>query len=105
MVGEQAQEMQLAHWISTTQIGWLSNWVPPWVSMWFGVYPTYETMVAQLSGAALVVGSYYAARYTRHTLTSDSNGDVNNFQFSRVSSDTVIRSITADGTTNTCPQG
>jgi high-affinity iron transporter len=105
MVGEQAQEMQLAHWISTTQIGWLSNWVPAWVSMWFGVYPTYETMVAQLSGAALVVGSYYAARYTRNTLTSDSNGDVNNFQFPRVSSDTVIRSITADGTTNTCPQG
>jgi high-affinity iron transporter len=73
MVGEQAQEMQLAHWISTTQIGWLSNWVPAWVSMWFGVYPTYETMVAQLLAAAVVVGSYYAARHSRNTPTADSN--------------------------------
>jgi high-affinity iron transporter len=73
MVGEQVQEMQLAHWIPTTQIGWLENWVPAWVRMWFGVFPTYETMVAQLLAAALVIGSYYAARHARNTPTSDSN--------------------------------
>src|SRR5207248_9441361 len=28
MVGEQAQEMQLAHWISRTEIGWLTNVIP-----------------------------------------------------------------------------
>jgi hypothetical protein len=72
MVGEQAQEMQLAHWIPTTQIGWLVNYVPPWVNMWFAVFPTYETMVAQLLAAVLVVGSYYAARPTRTTPASDS---------------------------------
>ena len=72
MVGEQAQEMQLAHWIPTTQIGWLVNCVPAWVSMWFAVFPTYETMVAQLLAAFLVVGSYYAARHTRNTPTPDS---------------------------------
>lgn len=72
MMGEQAQEMQLAHWISTTQIGWLANCVPAWVSMWFAVFPTYETIVAQLLATVLVVGSYYAARLTRNTPTSDS---------------------------------
>src|SRR5213082_3149845 len=45
MVGEQAQEMQLAHWISRTDIGWLTNVIPAWMGMWFSVFPTYETMV------------------------------------------------------------
>jgi len=72
MVGEQAQEMQLAHWIPATEISWLQNRVPAWVSMWFAVFPTYETMVAQLLAALLVVGSYYAARPAGTTPTSDS---------------------------------
>ena len=62
MVGEQAQEMQLAHWISRTEISWLADLIPPWVGMWFAVFPTYETIAAQLFAAVLVVGSYYAAR-------------------------------------------
>jgi high-affinity iron transporter len=62
MVGEQAQEMQLAHWISRTEIAWLTNVIPPWMGMWFAVFPTYETITAQLFAAILVVGSYYAAR-------------------------------------------
>src|SRR6202162_801977 len=63
MVGEQAQEMQLAHWISKTEIRSLANLVPPWMGMWFAVVPTYETIAAQLIAAALVIGSYYAARH------------------------------------------
>jgi high-affinity iron transporter len=63
MVGEQAQEMQLAHWIPTTQIDRLANVIPPWMGMWFAVFPTVETLVAQLIAAVLVVGSYYAARH------------------------------------------
>jgi high-affinity iron transporter len=62
MVGEQAQEMQLAHWISRTEIPWLVNVIPAWVGMWFAVFPTYETIIAQAIAAVLVVGSYYAAR-------------------------------------------
>ncbi len=62
MVGEQAQEMQLAHWISRTEIPWLVNVIPAWVGMWFAVFPTYETMIAQAIAALLVVGSYFAAR-------------------------------------------
>jgi high-affinity iron transporter len=63
MVGEQAQEMQLAHWISTTPISQLENVIPAWVGMWFAVFPTVETLVAQLIAAVLVIGSYYAARH------------------------------------------
>ncbi|PYL68569.1 MAG: iron permease, partial [Verrucomicrobia bacterium] len=63
MVGEQAQEMQLAHWISTTEITSLKNYVPPWMGLWFAVFPTVETLVAQFIAAVLVIGSYYAARH------------------------------------------
>src|SRR5213079_680355 len=33
MVGEQAQEMQLAHWISRTEIPWLADALPAWLGM------------------------------------------------------------------------
>jgi len=63
MVGEQAQEMQLAHWIPTTEISSLKNYLPPWMGLWFAVFPTTETLIAQFIAAVLVVGSYYAARH------------------------------------------
>src|SRR6187200_74244 len=62
MVGEQAQEMQLANWISTTPIPWLEGIIPPWMSLWFAIFPTYETMAAQFLAALIVIGSYYAAK-------------------------------------------
>jgi high-affinity iron transporter len=62
MVGEQAQEMQLANWISTTPILWLERTIPPWMSLWFAIFPTYETMAAQFLAALLVIGSYFAAK-------------------------------------------
>jgi len=71
MVGEQAQEMQLAHWISRTEIPWLVNALPAWLGMWFAVFPTYETLLAQALAATLVVGSYYAARHVRETKDED----------------------------------
>src|SRR5438270_33469 len=63
IVGEQAQEMQLAHWISTTPIAWLVPMIPRWMGLWFSVFPTYETLIAQFIAAVLVIGSYYAARH------------------------------------------
>src|SRR5213079_448079 len=63
MVGEQAQEMQLAHWIPTTEISSLKNYLLPCIGLWFAVFPTVETLVAQFIAAVLVVGSYYAARH------------------------------------------
>src|SRR5438874_1274550 len=62
MVGEQAQEMQLANWISTTPIPWLERTIAPWISLWFAIFPTYETMAAQFLAALLVIGSYFAAK-------------------------------------------
>jgi len=56
MVGEQAQEMQLAHWIPTTEIISLVDVTPPWMGMWFAVFPMRETLMAQLLTAAVVIG-------------------------------------------------
>lgn len=62
MVGEEAQEMQLAHWIPTTQINGVAPFVPDWMGLWFSVFPTVETLAAQGLAAVLVVGFYFAAR-------------------------------------------
>ena len=61
MVGEQAQEMQLANWLPTTPIAMLSR-IPEWMQLWFAVFPTAETLAAQALAAAVVVGSYFLAR-------------------------------------------
>jgi high-affinity iron transporter len=62
MVGEQAQEMQLANWLPTTKIAALDHLIPDWMGVWFSIFPTVETILAQLLAAILVIGSYYAAR-------------------------------------------
>lgn len=62
MVGEEAQEMQLARWLSATQIPWLVHLIPSWIGLWFSVFPTAETLTAQALAALLVVGSYLTAR-------------------------------------------
>jgi high-affinity iron transporter len=62
MVGEQAQEMQLARWLPTTPIGFLQGAIPSWMGLWFAVFPTAETLGAQFLAAALVVGSYFFSR-------------------------------------------
>lgn len=58
MVGEQVQEMQLAHWVSTTNIPALASIVPAWMGTWLSVFPTVETLVAQAAAVVLVLGSY-----------------------------------------------
>lgn len=62
MVGEQAQEMQLAHWIPTPPINALTNLIPAWMGLWLSIFPTVETLTAQLLAAIIVVGSYFIAR-------------------------------------------
>jgi len=62
MVGEQVQEMQLAHWIPTTTIPALEHRIPGWVGLWFSVFPNVETVAAQGLAAILVLGSYALAR-------------------------------------------
>ncbi|MGH9610379.1 MAG: FTR1 family iron permease [Bryobacteraceae bacterium] len=60
MTGEQAQEMQLAHWLPTTPIPWLAGVIPGWAGLWFSIFPTVETLVAQALAVVVVVGSYFA---------------------------------------------
>jgi high-affinity iron transporter len=62
MVGEQAQEMQLARWLPTTPIAPLEQVIPGWMGLWFAVFPTVETLAAQILAAAIVVGSFILAR-------------------------------------------
>ncbi len=61
MVGEEVQEMQLAGWIGTTSIGR----IPGWLGQWFSIFPNVETIVAQVTAIAIVVGSYFAAQHLR----------------------------------------
>jgi high-affinity iron transporter len=75
MVGEQAQEMQLAHWISRTEIPWLVNVIPAWAGMWFAVFPTYETLIAQAIAAILVVGPPYAPRHFHGATPAEAEPD------------------------------
>jgi high-affinity iron transporter len=65
MVGEQAQEMQLAHWLPTTPIEPLARVLPDWAGVWFSVFPTWETIAAQLLAGTAVIGSYYIASARR----------------------------------------
>jgi high-affinity iron transporter len=62
MVGEQAQEMQLAGWLPVTPLNWP---IPDWMGLWFAVIPTVETIVAQAIAAIVVIGSYLLACYVQ----------------------------------------
>lgn len=62
MVGEQAQEMQLAHWLPAHPIASLASVIPAWAGLWFSIFPTVETLGAQAIAGVLVIGSYLAAR-------------------------------------------
>jgi high-affinity iron transporter len=76
MVGEEAQEMQMAHWIPTTEVSWLTNVIPPWAQLWFAIFPTIETLLAQLLAALLVIGSYYAAKWIGHPQSDNAEASV-----------------------------
>jgi high-affinity iron transporter len=62
MVGEQVQEMQLAGWMSVTELPVLDKIIPGWVNMWFAIFPNAEGLTLQMLAMALVGGSYFAAR-------------------------------------------
>lgn len=62
MVGEEVFEMQQAMWIGTTNIPAL-QWIPDWAGIWFSIFPNWETIIAQVVAAILVIGSYFMARY------------------------------------------
>ncbi|HWB99770.1 MAG TPA: FTR1 family protein [Bryobacteraceae bacterium] len=77
MVGEEAQEMQLAHWLPTTNVAWLAHRIPAWLGLWFSVFPTVETLAAQGMAAAFVAGSYWLVRRTaaQQSCQADCSGE------------------------------
>ena len=59
MVGEEANEMQQAGWLGTTTIHALDGKIPDWAGVWFSLFPTWETIIAQVLALVLVAGSYF----------------------------------------------
>ncbi len=55
MVGESAQEMQLAGWLPTHT---LSVPIPDWAGVWLATFPNVEGLSSQFVAAVLVLGSY-----------------------------------------------
>jgi high-affinity iron transporter len=62
MVGQTARTMQGTGWIPITP---LEIDPPYWLGLWFGVFPTWETIGAQLGAMVFVIGSYVLAQELR----------------------------------------
>jgi len=62
-VGEEVNEMQLAHWIGTTPVSGL--YIPGWMGTWFSLFNNWETFIGQAIALLLVLGSYVIAQYIR----------------------------------------
>jgi high-affinity iron transporter len=69
MVGESAQEMQLAGWLSTHPV---SLPIPDWMGVWFATFPNIEGLSAQAGAAALLIGSY---AWVRSRVPKAANGE------------------------------
>jgi len=55
MVGEEAQEMQLARWLPTTKTPPPVLAIPSWMGLWFSIFPTVETLSALLRALSFSV--------------------------------------------------
>jgi high-affinity iron transporter len=66
MVGEQVQEMQLAGWIPTTEVGLP---LPGWMGIWFAAFPNVQGLVAQGLAALFVIGSYWVVERKKRPRT------------------------------------
>jgi high-affinity iron transporter len=62
MVGKTTRTLQGVGWLPITPI---DADLPYWTGIWLGVFPTIETIVAQLGAAGFVVGSYLLAERLR----------------------------------------
>ena len=62
MVGQTARTLQGVGWLPIHPI---SVDIPYWMGTWLGVFPSWETMIAQGIAAAFVIGSYFAAEYVK----------------------------------------
>jgi high-affinity iron transporter len=63
MMGKTARTMQGVGWIPITPI---DVELPYWTGIWLGIFPTVETLLAQLAGGVFVIGSYLLAERLKH---------------------------------------
>ena len=62
MVGKTARTLQGVGWLPITPV---DVDVPYWMGLWLGVFPTVETLVAQVASVVFVIGSYLLAERLR----------------------------------------
>jgi high-affinity iron transporter len=65
--------MQQAGWLPTSTIKALDGRIPDWAGVWFSLFPNWETILAQVIAALLVVGSYFLSGriMARHPADND----------------------------------
>ena len=63
MVGKTVRTMQGVGWFPITP---LDLDLPYWIGIWLGVFPTLETVLAQVASVLLVLGSYVLAERLKH---------------------------------------
>ena len=63
MAGKTVQVCQVVGWLPVHPIGEIR--LPYWAGLWFGVFPTWEGVAAQVGAAAFVLGSYGGAEWLR----------------------------------------
>ncbi|WP_407541188.1 FTR1 family protein [Deinococcus radiomollis] len=57
MVGNTVHVLQLVGWFPVHGVAGLD--LPSWLSLWLGVYPTWEGLATQVLAVVLVIGSYF----------------------------------------------
>jgi high-affinity iron transporter len=62
MVGKTARTMQGVGWLPITPI---DLDVPYWMGLWLGIFPTVETIAAQIASVVFVIGSYLLAEQVK----------------------------------------
>ena len=63
MMGKTVRTMQGVGWVPITPI---DVELPYWAGIWLGIFPTVETLLAQVAGGVFVIGSYLLAERLKH---------------------------------------
>ena len=74
MVGSTVQTLQKVGWIGVTPVEGLE--LPYWAGLWFGIYPTWQGLLAQAATLAFVIGSYARRAGARAKAEADPRGAV-----------------------------